>query len=96
MMAVVCYDVCTKDAAGSARLRKGARLCVSYGQRVQNSVFEVDVGYGDFLKLKHGLLKIIDKDLDSIRIYVLGNQWKPKIEHYGAKQGYDPEGFLMV
>ena len=50
MMTLVSYDVSTVDAAGRKRLRKVAKECVNYGQRVQNSVFEVDVDYGTFLK----------------------------------------------
>lgn len=96
MMTIVSYDVATIDAAGRKRLRKVAKECVNYGQRVQNSVFEVDVDYGTFLKLKDRLIKIIDKDRDSLRFYYLGNNWKKKVEHIGAKQTYDPEGSLIL
>ena len=96
MMALVSYDVSVTDALGGKRLRRVAKACVNYGQRVQNSVFEVDVDYGTFLKLKNELEKIIDKDRDSIRIYYLGNNWKNKIEHIGAKKTYDPEGPLIL
>ena len=67
MMTLVSYDVSTVDAAGRKRLRKVAKECVNYGQRVQNSVFEVDVDYGTFLKLKDRLMKIIDEEQDSLR-----------------------------
>ncbi len=96
MMTIVSYDVSTINAAGRKRLRKVAKECVNYGQRVQNSVFEVDVDYGTFLKLKDRLIKIIDKDTDSLRFYYLGNNWKKKVEHIGAKQTYDPEGSLIL
>ena len=76
MMTLVSYDVSTVDAAGRKRLRKVAKECVNYGQRVQNSVFEVDVDYGTFLKLKDRLMKIIDEEQDSLRFYYLGNNWK--------------------
>ena len=69
MMTLVSYDVSTVDAAGRKRLRKVAKECVNYGQRVQNSVFEVDVEYGTFLKLKDILMKIIDEEQDSLRFY---------------------------
>ena len=75
MMTLVSYDVSTVDAAGRKRLRKVAKECVNYGQRVQNSVFEVDVDYGTFLKLKDRLMKIIDEEQDSLRFYYLGNNW---------------------
>ena len=96
MMTLVSYDVSTVDAGGRKRLRKVAKECVNYGQRVQNSVFEVDVDYGTFLKLKDRLMKIIDEEQDSLRFYYLGNNWKRRVEHIGAKETYDPEGSLIL
>ena len=96
MMTLVSYDVSTVEAAGRKRLRKVAKECVNYGQRVQNSVFEVDVDYGTFLKLKDRLMKIIDEEQDSLRFYYLGNNWKRRVEHIGAKETYDPEGSLIL
>lgn len=96
MMTLVSYDVSTVDAAGRKRLRKVAKECVNYGQRVQNSVFEVDVDYGTFLKLKDRLMKIIDEKQDSLRFYYLGDNWKRRVEHIGAKETYDPEGSLIL
>lgn len=96
MMVLVSYDVSTADKAGKTRLRKVAKQCQNYGQRVQNSVFEVDVDYGTFLKLKDKLVKLIDVNQDSLRIYYLGNNWKNRIEHIGAKETYDPEGALII
>lgn len=96
MMTLVSYDVSVTDPAGRKRLRRVAKACVNYGQRVQNSVFEIDVDYGTFLKLKNELEKIIDKNCDSIRIYYLGNNWKNKIEHIGVNETYDPEGALVL
>ena len=96
MMTLVSYDVSTVDAAGRKRLRKVAKECVNYGQRVQNSVFEVDVDYGTFLKLKDRLMKIIDEEQDSLRFYYLGYNWKRRVEHIGAKETYDPEGSLIL
>ena len=96
MMTLVSYDVSTVDAAGRKRLRKVAKECVNYGQRVQNSVFEVDVDYGTFLKLKDRLMIIIDEEQDSLRFYYLGNNWKRRVEHIGAKETYDPEGSLIL
>ena len=96
MMTLVSYDVSTVDAAGRKRLRKVAKECVNYGQRVQNSGFEVDVDYGTFLKLKDRLMKIIDEEQDSLRFYYLGNNWKRRVEHIGAKETYDPEGSLIL
>ncbi|HHX57241.1 MAG TPA: CRISPR-associated endonuclease Cas2 [Clostridiales bacterium] len=95
MMTLVSYDVCTMDNKGKTRLRKIAKECQNYGQRVQNSVFEIDVDYCTFLKLKDRLEKLIDPKQDSLRIYYLGNNWQKRIEHFGAKETYNPEGILI-
>lgn len=96
MMTLVSYDVSTTDTDGRARLRKIAKVCQNYGQRVQNSVFEIDVDYGTFLKVKDKLLKLVDIEKDSLRIYYLGNNWEKRIEHFGAKETYNPEGVLII
>lgn len=96
MMTLISYDVSSTDKAGRTRLRKVAKACQDHGQRVQNSVFEVDVDYGTFLKLKNKLVKLIDPAQDSLRIYYLGNNWKSRVEHFGTKETYDPEGALII
>lgn len=96
MMVIVTYDVSTINKEGRKRLRKVAKECQNYGQRVQNSVFEIDVDYGTFLKVKDKLLEIIDEQNDSIRFYYLGNNWKRRVEHFGTKETYDPEGILII
>lgn len=96
MMVLVSYDVQTTSGGGKKRLRKVSKECQNYGQRVQNSVFEIDVDYGTFLKVKDNLLKLIDENEDSLRFYYLGNNWKRRVEHYGAKQTYDPEGVIIL
>ncbi|MCL2063262.1 MAG: CRISPR-associated endonuclease Cas2 [Candidatus Cloacimonetes bacterium] len=96
MFIVVTYDVNTETPAGQKRLRKVAKTCENYGQRVQNSVFECVVDFGKFLILKRELEKIIDKKIDSLRYYNLGNKWNNKVEHVGAKAGYNPEGVLII
>ena len=96
MMVLISYDVCTQNAAGRKRLRLVAKKCQSRAQRVQNSVFEANLDYGEFVKLKGELTKIIDAGHDSLRFYYLGNDWHNKIEHIGAKEGYDSEGVLIV
>lgn len=95
MMTLVSYDVSTADAAGKTRLRKVAKTLEDYAQRVQNSVFEVKVDYATFLTVKEKLIEIIDPEKDSLRFYYLGNDWKKKVEHIGAKEGYDSEGLIM-
>lgn len=96
MMVLVSYDVATTDAKGRTRLRKVAKTCQNYGQRVQNSVFELDLDYATFLKVKNQLLKLIDMEQDSLRFYNLGKHWERRVEHYGAKETYDPEGLLII
>lgn len=96
MMTLISYDVSTVDVDGKRRLRKVSKICRNYGQRVQNSLFELNIDYGSFLKVKKQLLDVIDADTDSLRIYYLGNNWHSKIEHYGAKETYDSEGTLII
>ena len=96
MLIVVAYDVNTEDTAGQKRLRKVAKQCVNYGQRVQNSVFECSVDASQYCVLKADLCDIIDPDKDSLRFYNLGNNYQAKIEHFGAKAGYDAKGILML
>ena len=96
MMVLISYDVSTTDAAGKSRLRKVAKECQNHAQRVQNSVFEADLDYSTFLKLKERLIKLIDKEKDSLRFYYLGNNWERRIEHIGAKETYNPEGVIIL
>lgn len=96
MMVLITYDVSTKDSKGQTRLRKVAKICMNYGQRVQNSVFECNVDYSQSKLLKAALLEIIDKEKDSIRFYYLGNKYKDKIEHYGIKSTFDMEDVLII
>lgn len=96
MLIVITYDVNTEDAAGRKRLRKVAKECVNYGQRVQNSVFECSVDASQYCMLKSKLCEIIDMEKDSLRFYNLGNKYGNKIEHFGLKAGYDAEGLLMI
>ena len=96
MMVLISYDVCTMDQAGKTRLRKVAKECQNHGQRVQNSVFEADLDYSSFLKLKDRLLKLVDTEKDSLRFYYLGNHWEGRVEHIGAKKTYNPEGVIII
>ncbi|MGN1141239.1 MAG: CRISPR-associated endonuclease Cas2 [Oliverpabstia sp.] len=96
MMVLISYDVSTIDASGRTRLRKVAKECQNHAQRVQNSVFEADLDYSTFLKLKDRLCKLIDPNQDSLRFYYLGNNWEHRVEHIGAKQTYNPEGVIIV
>jgi len=96
MLVLITYDVNTEDSSGKKRLRKIAKYCLSYGQRVQNSVFECLVDPGQFTELKNKLEKIANPSSDSLRYYFLGKKWKNRIQHFGAKCTYDPEGTLIV
>ena len=96
MMVLITYDVNTETEAGRKRLRKVAKLCENYGQRVQNSVFECLVDPVKFAELRKRLESIISTDDDSVRYYFLGSNWKNRVEHIGAKATYDPEGILMI
>ena len=96
MMVLITYDVNTETDAGKARLRKVAKQCVNYGQRVQNSVFECIMDYAKCLEVRHELEKLIDKEKDSLRFYYLGNNYKNKIDHVGAKKSFDMDGPLII
>ncbi len=96
MMVLISYDVSTASPAGKARLRKVAKECQNHAQRVQNSVFEADLDYSAFLRLKDRLLKLIDQEHDSLRFYYLGNNWEKRVEHVGAKKTYNPEGVIII
>ena len=96
MMVLICYDVDTTTAGGQKRLRKVAKMCENYGQRVQYSVFECLVDAALFTKLKHQLTALINTDKDSLRFYQLGDNWKPRVEHIGAKTSIDFEGPLIA
>ena len=96
MMVLVSYDVSTVQPLGATRLRKIAKECQNNGQRVQNSVFELDLDYGTFLKVKDRLIKLMNPETDSLRFYYLGNSWERKVEHFGAKSTYNPEGVIII
>ncbi len=95
-MVLVTYDVRTDTPQGRARLRKVAKQCVNFGQRVQDSVFECLVEPAQFTELRHRIERIIDVGEDSVRFYFLGANWQNRVEHIGAKDTYDPEGPLLA
>ena len=96
MLVLITYDVNTQAASGRKRLRKVAKECVNYGQRVQNSVFECVMDNAKCRQVKNILENIIDKEKDSIRFYYLGDNYKNKVEHIGAKESYDVEAPLIL
>ncbi|MCD7757055.1 MAG: CRISPR-associated endonuclease Cas2 [Clostridiales bacterium] len=96
MLVVIAYDVNTEDTAGQRRLRKLAKQCVNYGQRVQNSVFECSLDASQYRLLKAKLCDIIDAERDSLRFYNLGNNYHNRIEHFGVKSSYDASEPLIL
>ena len=82
--------------AGKRRLRKVAKMCVNYGQRVQNSVFECNLDAAQYKLLQAQLRQLIDPSQDSLRFYNLGNRYENRVEHIGAKASYDAEDVLMI
>lgn len=96
MLMLVSYDVSTLSAAGRRRLRRIAKACENRGIRVQNSVFECNLDWAQWLELKANLEKICDPEVDSLRYYNLGNNYKEKVVHYGAKVTVDPACDTLV
>lgn len=95
MMVLITYDVSTESEGGKRRLRRVARACRDFGQRVQYSVFECEVDPAQWVKLKDRLLKEINAQTDSLRFYHLGANWKRRVEHVGAKPALDLDGPLV-
>ena len=96
MLVLITYDVNTEDKAGQKRLRHIAKECVNYGQRVQNSVFECLLDAAQCRTLQAKLCSLIDESKDSLRFYYLGNKYQTKVEHFGVKASYEPEGTLII
>ncbi len=96
MFVIVSYDVATSEDGGQRRLRRVARACKDYGQRVQYSVFECIVDPAQWTMLKDRLISEIDQEKDSLRFYYLGANWRNRVEHVGAKAAVDQEGPLIV
>jgi CRISPR-associated protein Cas2 len=96
MMVLITYDVETQSESGKRRLRQVAKVCQNHGQRVQYSVFECLLDSAQWAKLRAKLLGTIDPASDSLRFYFLGANWQRRIEHAGAKPGYNPEGPLIL
>lgn len=96
MLVLITYDVNTENAAGKTRLRKVAKQCQNYGQRVQNSVFECNMDMAKCRQVKAILEDIIDQEKDSLRFYYLGDKYKNKVEHIGVKPGFDVTEPLLL
>ena len=96
MFVLVSYDVATITPGGQRRLRRVAKACRNFGQRVQFSVFECIVDPGQWTRLRQQLIDEIDEETDSLRFYFLGANWQHRVEHVGAKPALDQEGPLIV
>jgi len=96
MMVLVTYDVSTQGAGGARRLRQVAKACQNYGQRVQFSVFEIEVDPAQWVALEAKLRGLIDPATDSLRFYHLGKNWQRRVEHAGAKPAMDLNGPLVL
>lgn len=96
MFVLITYDVNITTSDGTKRLRTVAKECVDHGKRVQNSVFECLLTEAQLIKLKSRLESIIDKKQDSVRFYILGNNWKRKVETIGKNMGVDFTGDLII
>lgn len=96
MYVLVAYDVATSSPDGEKRLRRIAKICLDYGQRVQNSVFECRVDPAQWVLFKNKLLSEYDGHHDSLRFYFLGNNWDRRVEHHGAKPGWQHEQPMIL
>lgn len=96
MFVLVSYDVAISSPGGKRRLRRVAKTCLNFGQRVQFSVFECVVEPAQWVALRNQLESIVDMEHDSLRYYYLGSNWKRKVEHVGAKPTLDIDDPLIV
>ena len=96
MLVLITYDVATTDSGGQKRLRKVAKECSNYGQRVQNSVFECVLNNAQYVMLKKSLEDIIDGSVDTVRFYLLGNNWEGKVEHIGTDSSINVMSELII
>ncbi|MGE4290681.1 MAG: CRISPR-associated endonuclease Cas2 [Desulfovibrio sp.] len=96
MNVLITYDVCTETTEGKRRLRRIAKTCEDFGQRVQFSVFECLVDPAQWVRLRERLVKEMNPKEDSLRFYYLGSNWRRRVEHLGVKPAFDPEGPLIL
>ncbi|MCM2373936.1 CRISPR-associated endonuclease Cas2 [Aporhodopirellula aestuarii] len=96
MVMLVTYDVSTASTAGKRRLRMIAKICLDYGQRVQNSVFELDLDHAKWVECRARLVEAMEPDEDSLRFYRLGNHWRERVEHIGTNPSTDLSGGTLL
>ena len=95
MLVLVTYDIAVSSSNGQHRLGKAAKVCINYGRRVQNSVYECIVDAAEYQQLKQELLAIIDNEEDTVRFYKIGNNYRSKVEYYGLDNGIDIDSELI-
>lgn len=95
MLVLITYDVRTDSPAGRKRLRQVGKACQDFGQRVQYSVFECEIVPAQWTALRSQLISLIDPEHDSLRFYMLGANWRRRVEHVGAKPSLDYDGPLI-
>ena len=96
MMVLVTYDVSLEDSGGAKRLRTIAKICLDHGVRVQYSVFECEVAPDQWVFFKQKLLDVYQSSSDSLRFYMLGKNWRNRVEHHGAKAAVDVFGDTLI
>ena len=96
MYVLVTYDVSTQTKEGRRRLRRVAKTCLDFGQRVQQSVFELKVDPGQWAECKHRLESEVDEEVDSLRYYYLGKNWQRRVEQFGKSTSFDIDGPLFA
>lgn len=96
MQLLITYDVATSSDGGAGRLRRAAKICLDFGQRVQFSVFECKVDPAQYVELKKRLSDVIDTEKDSIRFYNLGKDWDRRVEHIGVKPSMNPDDPMII
>ncbi len=95
-MVLVCYDIASTADNWEKRLRSVAEICTDYGQRVQYSLFECIITPAQFTKMKHLLISEIDQRHDSLRFYLLGANWRNRVELHGLNKSFDQEHPLII
>ncbi|MFQ5569371.1 MAG: CRISPR-associated endonuclease Cas2 [Rhodothermales bacterium] len=93
---LVAYDVNTATKAGERRLRRVAKICEGFGQRVQYSIFECRVSEAQLEEMEHRLLEAMNKDKDSIRIYRFRGGRDGILRVYGQDRYQDFDDPLII
>jgi CRISPR-associated protein Cas2 len=96
MQVLVCYDVTTTTPEGRRRLRRVARVCLDFGQRVQQSVFECTLDEKELTRLRSQVLDEINLEEDSLRLYRLIGKFEEIVESYGCDRRIDFDGPLIA